>query len=91
MSAESVNMDPEECYMNLTRVIEDVNVLINTYADKTFAKAFGKAHNADKGCIRCGCADGCFRFGAPIGHCSRSRRLVRIALAGINSVGCRGK
>ncbi|MFJ1292785.1 hypothetical protein ACEPPZ_11960 [Paracoccus yeei] len=47
--------------------------------------------NADKGCIRCGCADGCFRFGAPIGHCSRSRRLVRIALAGINSVGCRGK
>lgn len=45
----------------------------------------------DKGCIRCGCADGCFRFGAPIGHCSRSRRLVRIALAGINSVGCRGK
>jgi len=36
-----LNMDPEECYMNLTRVIEDVNVLINTYADKKFAKAFG--------------------------------------------------
>merc|ERR1712166_1198731 len=40
-----LNMDPEECYMNLTRVIEDVNVLINTYADKTFAKAFGGMQN----------------------------------------------
>eukprot|EP00940_MAST-03C_sp_MAST-3C-sp2_P003546 g3546.t1 len=40
-----LNMDPEECYMNLTRVIEDVNVLINTYCDKKFAKAFGGMEN----------------------------------------------
>jgi len=40
-----LNMDPEECYMNLTRVIEDVNVLINTYADKVFAAAFGGMEN----------------------------------------------
>ena len=40
-----LNMDPEECYQNLTRVIEDVNVLINTYCDDTFAKAFGGMQN----------------------------------------------
>ena len=40
-----LNMDPEECYQNLTRVIEDVNVLINTYCDETFAKAFGGMQN----------------------------------------------
>jgi len=40
-----LNMEPEECYTNLTRVIEDVNVLINTYADKKFAKAFGGMEN----------------------------------------------
>jgi len=40
-----LNLPPEECYTNLTRVIEDVNVIINTYADDAFSKFYGGVEN----------------------------------------------
>eukprot|EP00501_MAST-03F_sp_TOSAG23-6_P000236 GSMAST32.ASY1.ANO1.241.1 assembled CDS len=40
-----LNLPPEECYTNLTRVIEDVNVIINTYADKNFSEFYGGVEN----------------------------------------------
>merc|ERR1719454_1745967 len=33
-----LNMPPEETYRNLVRVIEDVNVIVSTYADDNFCK-----------------------------------------------------
>ena len=36
-----LNLPPEECYTNLDRVIEGVNVLINTYADTGFSEFYG--------------------------------------------------
>ena len=44
-----LHLPPEETYRNLTRVIEDVNVLVNTYCDATFAAAFSKSGVVEEG------------------------------------------
>ena len=35
-----LHLPPEDVYKNLTRVIENVNVVVNTYVDKNFCNAF---------------------------------------------------
>jgi elongation factor 2 len=54
-----LHLPPEETYRNLTRVIEDVNVLVNTYCDAAFAAAFTESGTVEEGNVDSVLVDPC--------------------------------